>query len=228
MEFWPADTVFVSVVDPGVGTERRACVALTEGGWRIVTPDNGSLTHVARNIGIAEVREIDERVNRLPSTRGVSVFHGRDLFGYCGARLAAGIIDLSEVGPLYDKEEIVTMPFVEPSGEPGRACGVLEIDDPNFGNMWTNIPLALFEASGFRYGDRLRVKVKRDGAVVFETDAPFEKSFGYAEKGSVVIYTNELMNIGLAVVQGNLTRQHGLAYGNDWIVEFTKANVGVS
>ena len=72
-----------------------------------MTPDNGSLTHIKRFVGIEEVREIDETVNRLPSTRGTSVFHGRDLFGYTAARLASGIIDFDGVGQSYPVEEIV-------------------------------------------------------------------------------------------------------------------------
>ena len=83
-----------SVVDPGVGTNRRACVARTSNGYFIVTPDNGSLTHVKTVFGIDEVREIDETINRLRGmgTDDVSVFHGRDLFSYCAARFASGKI----------------------------------------------------------------------------------------------------------------------------------------
>ena len=99
LPFWPKGTIYVSVVDPGVGTKRRACVARTSDGHYVVSPDNGSLTHLKRYIGIEEVREIDESVNRLKSTRGTSVFHGRDLFGYTAARLASGIIDFEGVGP---------------------------------------------------------------------------------------------------------------------------------
>ena len=60
IDFWPKGTIFVSVVDPGVGTARRACVAKTKNGYFIVTPDNGTLTHVYNKWGIEEVREIDE------------------------------------------------------------------------------------------------------------------------------------------------------------------------
>ena len=63
--FWPEETVFVSVIDPGVGSGRRSVVALTEAGHSIVTPDNGSLTHLKKHVGIRAVREIDERVNRV-------------------------------------------------------------------------------------------------------------------------------------------------------------------
>jgi S-adenosylmethionine hydrolase len=220
--FWPKDTIFVSVVDPGVGTKRRACAALTKGGWRIVTPDNGTLTHIARRIGIAEVREIDERVNRLPSTRGVSVFHGRDLFGYCAARLASGVITFEEVGPAYNADEIVILPVSEPAEADGTVRGILEINDPNFGNVWTNIPLAMFDAAGFACGSQLKVKITYGGKTVFHGIVPFEKSFGYAEQGAPVVYINEIMNIGLAVVEGSFTGTFGVGYGTGWEVEFTR------
>ena len=83
----------------------------------MVTPDNGALTHLVRHVGIVEVREIDETVNRNPNTRGTSVFHGRDLFGYCAARLASGIITYEQVGPAYPIDEIVCLPMPEPTIE---------------------------------------------------------------------------------------------------------------
>ncbi len=223
LPFWPKGTIFVSVVDPGVGTARRACVARTANGYFVVTPDNGALTHVKREFGVLAVREIDESVNRLPSTRGVSVFHGRDLFGYTAARLAAGIIDFAGVGPAYPVEEIVCHPIAEPTVEPGYARGIFEIDDPNFGNLWTNIPVEAFREAGFRYGDRVRVRVCRGGTAVFEDEVPFHQSFGFAPEGAPMLYTNELMKLGMAVTQGSMARQYGLSYGADWTVELRKA-----
>ncbi|MCE5236450.1 MAG: SAM-dependent chlorinase/fluorinase [Eubacteriales bacterium] len=222
MEFWPKDTVFVSVVDPGVGTKRRACVAKTADGYTVVTPDNGSLTHVKKKMGIVEVREIDERVNRLKRTEGVSVFHGRDLFGYCAARLAAGVITYGEVGPAYSVEEIVELPVFEAVLENGAVKGIFEIDDPNFGNLWTNIPRELFAKAGFDYGDTLNVCVSHGEKTAYKGKALFEKSFGYAKKGDVMIYNNELMRVAMAVAQGSLAGEHGLGYGADWHVTFTK------
>ena len=66
LQYWPEGTVFVSVVDPGVGSERKSVVAKTKDGKYIVTPNNGTLTHIHLNIGIEEIREIDETKNRLP------------------------------------------------------------------------------------------------------------------------------------------------------------------
>ena len=89
VRYWPAGTVFVSVVDPGVGTERKSVVLKTRSGHFIVTPDNGTLTLVARSLGIVEIREIDETLNRRKDSRESYTFHGRDVYSYTGARLAA-------------------------------------------------------------------------------------------------------------------------------------------
>lgn len=225
LPFWPEGTIYVSVVDPGVGTSRRACVAKTKDGHYVVSPDNGSLTHVKRFIGIEAVREIDETVNRLrgKGTDEVAIFHGRDLFGYTAARLASGIIDFEGVGPEYPVEEIVEHPILEPVIEPGRAEGIFEINDPNFGNLWTNIPLKAFENAGFAYGDTIHTVVCHEGKPVFEQDVLFHKSFGFAEKGAPMIYNNELVKIAMAVTQGSFCEKYGLSYGPEWTVTFTKA-----
>jgi S-adenosylmethionine hydrolase len=224
LNFWPEGTIFVSVVDPGVGTARRGCVALTAGGHYVVTPDNGTLTHVKEWVGIQAVREIDQRVNRLrgKNTEGTSVFHGRDVFASCAARLASGIIDYAGVGPDYPLEEIVTFPVLQPGLEDGRARGIFEIGDPNFGNLWTNIPLEVFNQAGFNYGDALLLTVRQAGEVRFQQRVFFHQSFGYAQKGDVVIYTNELMRVSVAVNQGSFCERFGLGYGPEWEVVFER------
>lgn len=224
LPFWPEGTIYVSVVDPSVGTSRRACVAKTKNGYYIVTPDNGALTHVKKYYGIEEVREIDERVNRLrgKGTEGVSIFHGRDVFGYTAAKLASGIIDYAGVGPIYPVEEIVEHTIVEPFIEENKVCGIFEINDPNFGNLWTNIPLELFTNAGFHYGDMLKVKIEKSEYPVFQKQVLFHKSFGFAGVGDPVVYNNELMKIGLAVCQGSFSESYAISYGPEWKVTFSK------
>ena len=175
-------------------------------------------------MGIREVREIDETVNRLrgKDTEGVSVFHGRDLFGYCAARLASGIITYEQVGPAYPVEEIKAFPILEPVLEDGKVRGIFEIGDPNFGNLWTNIPRALFAEAGFEYGDQLKLTVRHEGREVFAQRVPFHESFGYVQKGEVIIYNNELMRISVAVNQGSFAERFELGFGSDWEVEFEK------
>lgn len=224
LRFWPEGTIYVSVVDPGVGTARRACVAKVKGGYYVVTPDNGALTHIDREMGILEVREIDESVNRLrgKDTEGVAIFHGRDLFGYTAARLASGIIDYEGVGPAYPVSEIVRHEILEPTIGAGKAEGIFEIDDPNFGNLWTNIPTRLFFESGFAYGDMVRVMVENGGKTVFDQDVLFHKSFGFAKPGEPIIYNNELMKVALAVSCGSFKEEFNLSFGADWRVSFAK------
>lgn len=224
MKFWPKDTVFVSVVDPGVGTPRKASVAKTADGYYVVTPDNGSLTHLKRKVGIVEIREIDESINRLKGkdTEEVAIFHGRDLFGYCAARLASGIISFEEVGPAYPVDDIVEHEILEPTMSENNVQGIIEIPDPNFGNSWTNIPLKVFKDVGFEYGDMLNVVIKNGEEIVFDKELLFHQSFGYAEKGQPMIYNNELMNIAFAVNQGSFFETYNIGYGADWTVEFYK------
>jgi S-adenosylmethionine hydrolase len=224
MRFWPEGTVFVSVVDPGVGTPRKACVAKTSDGYYVVTPDNGALTHVKHWMGITEVREIDEKVNRLrgKNTEGTNVFHGRDLFGYCAAKLASGLITYQQVGPEYPVKDIIVLPIHEPALENGVVKGIFDIGDPNYGNLWTNIPLSLFDQAGFAYGDFLKLTVLHAGNVVFSERVLFHKSFGYANKGEVIIYNNELMLVSVAVSQGSFSELYQLNFGPDWEVKFEK------
>lgn len=224
MKFWPEGTVFVSVVDPGVGTPRKASVAKTVDGYYVVTPDNGSLTHLKEFVGITEIREIDENVNRLrgKGTEGVGIFHGRDLFSYCAAKFASGIIDFEGVGPAYPVDEIITHEIHKPVLGNGVAKGIFEIDDPNFGNIWTNISLEEFKKAGFEYGNIVNLVVTHEGNEVFNKNLLFEYSFGLCKKGDPMIYNNELMNISLAVNQGSFIDNYNVAAGADWVVEFRK------
>ena len=224
MRFWPEGTIFVSVVDPGVGTARRASVAKTKDGYYIVTPDNGSLTHMKKMDNIQEIREIDETVNRLrgKGTEGVGIFHGRDLFSYCAARLASGIIDFEGVGPSYPITEVIEHETVDATITGDMAKGTLEIDDPNFGNIWTNIPLSLFDQIGFKYGDMLETVIYYKDQQCFKQTLLFQYSFGFEKKGQPIIYNNELMNVALAVNQGSFKETFGIQSGKDWSVEFTK------
>ena len=220
MRFWPQGTIFVSVVDPGVGTSRRACVALTENGYYIVTPDNGSLTHVLRHHGIRQVRQIDETINRLHNagTDETVVFHGRDLFGYCAARLGAGIITYEEVGPEYPVSEIVTFDIPEPEETENGYIGIIEIDDTNFGNLFTNIPTkGLLKKCP--YGSLVHVTVREKGELRFSEDVRFDLTFGKVNPGDPIVYNNEQMKAGLAVSVGSFVKKYGIGFGPDWTVE---------
>ena len=224
MPFWPKGTIFVSVVDPGVGTPSRACVAKTSNGYYVVTPDNGSLTLVKEKFGIDEVREIDETRNRLlgAGTDDVAIFHGRDLFGYCGGKLAAGLIDFEGVGPAYPVEEIVTIPFPKPVVKPGCAQGNVAMICPNFGCVGTNINYQDFVNAGFALGDMVNVLVKHNDEVKFEGPVLFHRSFGYVAKGEPILYNNELNWLDLSLNEKNMGETYGITYGPEWTIRIWK------
>ena len=184
------------------------------------------MTHLKNSVGIKEVRVIDETINRLKrdDNKEVSIFHGRDLFGFCAARLASGIITYEEVGPTYPLDEIVLHDIKKPEILSDAIRGIFEINDPNFGNLWTNIALDDFNKL-FKHGEKIKVIIRHDGQVVFNEVLPYFSSFGMAPKGSVMIYNNELNKIALAMVMGNLCKSYDLGYGENYEVLFRKVSV---
>ncbi len=136
--YWPSGTVFVSVCDPGVGTQRKSVVLLTKTGHYFVTPDNGTLTLVAEQMGIQEVREIDEVKNRRKNSNESYTFHGRDVYAFTAARLASKTITYDQVGPKLPNQ-IVSIPYTKPSFEKGKVKGTIPILDIQYGNVWTDI-----------------------------------------------------------------------------------------
>src|SRR5271154_7078657 len=142
-QFWPEGTVFVAVVDPGVGTKRLSVVLKTRTGHYFVGPDNGLLSLVAERDGIEALRQIDERVNRRPGSEESHTFHGRDVFAYSGARLAAGVITFEQVGPLLPPASLIKIAYQKADQSGNTLRGNIPVLDVNFGNVWTNIPKAL-------------------------------------------------------------------------------------
>ena len=220
ISFWPEGTVFVSVVDPGVGTSRRACAARTANGYYIFTPDNGTLTHVKKYLGIREVREIDPKRNRLRGKHNekVAVFEGRDVFAYCAAKFAAGLLSFEEIGPAYSTDDIVTLPIMESRVWDLHAEGISEIVDPNFGNVWTNIPTENAVRHGFRQGRRCHAEISYRGKRLFGGDVPFVRAFGDVPAHAALLYNNELNRLALALNQGSFIERFGVGYGNEYKV----------
>lgn len=216
INYWPEGSVFVSVVDPGVGSDRKSIVALTKSGRYIVTPDNGTLTHVIRLEGIEAVREIDENINRLPRSGESYTFHGRDVYAYTGARLAAGIIDFEGVGPALSVDSLVSLPIVEPRLEGNAVCGTIDVLDVRFGSLWTNIPRALFLETGIRYGDRVSITIENDTRCVYRNIILFARSFADVYVGEALSYVNSLDCVAVAINQGSFARAYNIGTGNSW------------
>ncbi len=220
--FWPEGTVFVSVVDPGVGTSRRACVALLNNGSFVVTPDNGSLTYVKERIGVKAVREIDETVNRFPTTKDIHIFHGRDLFSYTAARLASGIIDFAGVGKEYPVSEIVMADYVHPEKGSDYLYGMIVEATEHFGLLGTNIPFKWLSDIGMEYGSKALVELRYKDKILYSKILPLEKSFGFVPVGEDLIFSGELATIQIATNQGNIVKDYKLDYGPDWTFKLKK------
>ena len=216
INYWPEGTVFVSVVDPGVGSDRKSIVARTNSGRYIVTPDNGTLTHVIRFEGIAEVREIDENMNRLPRSGESYTFHGRDVYAFTGARLAAGIIDFEGVGPELPADSLVSLPIVEPYLDGNAACGTIDVLDVRFGSLWTNIPRELFLQTGIHYGDRVSITIENEVRCVYRNIILFGRSFADVFVGEALSYINSLDCVAVAINQGSFARAYNIGTGNSW------------
>lgn len=216
IRYWPQGTIFVSVVDPGVGSDRKSVVVKTASGHYVVTPDNGTLTHIIRFDGIEAVREIDEHINRLPRSGESYTFHGRDVFAYTGARLAAGIIDFEGVGPEMKPEDLVRLPIIEPRLEGSAVCGTIDVLDVRFGSLWTNIPRTLFLQTGVHYGDRVSITIENDTRCVYRNIILFAKSFADVYMGEALAYVNSLDCMAVAINQGSFARAYNIGTGNSW------------
>ena len=220
--YWPAGTVFVSVIDPGVGTARKSVVLKTKTGQFIVTPDNGTLTLVAETLGVDSIREIDEKVNRRPGSANSYTFHGRDVYSFTGARLAAGVIRFDQVGPLLPKQEVVSIPYQRAMLADGVIRGTIPVLDVQYGNVWTNIPAEMFGQLRVSFGEMLQVRVLHEGKEVYRGEMPYEETFGSVEVGKPLVYLNSLMQLAFALNQGNFAAVHQISSGGGWTVEVRK------
>ena len=220
-EYWPPGTVFVSVVDPGVGTDRKSIVLKTSSGHYFVTPDNGTLTFVAPRLGIAEVREIDEAVNRRKNSEQNYTFHGRDVYSYTGARLAAGIISFEQVGPRLP-DQVVLIPYEKARFEDGVVYGNIQTHDGTFGNIWTNVGRDTFQMLQLQYGDKARVSIFRRGEPFLELVVPYFPTFGLAGLSEPLLYLNSLDSVSLAVNQGSFADRYRVESGPDWSIQIRR------
>ncbi|MDY3092400.1 MAG: S-adenosyl-l-methionine hydroxide adenosyltransferase family protein [Erysipelotrichaceae bacterium] len=222
VEYWPEGTVFVSVVDPGVGTSRKSVVVKTSKNQYIVTPNNGTLTHINRFVGIDEIREIEESVNRRSNTEHSYTFHGRDVYAYTGARLASGTIGFEEVGPLMDLGEIVELELFENTVDDNSVVGQIDILDVRFGSLWTSIPFETFNNLGFSYGDRIEVQIFNNKTMVYSNRVTYGKSFADVSLGMPIIYMNSVYHMALAINQGSFAKAYAIGVGSPWTIRFEK------
>ncbi|MBV7362948.1 S-adenosyl-l-methionine hydroxide adenosyltransferase family protein [Actinomycetaceae bacterium TAE3-ERU4] len=216
IRYWPEGSVFVSVVDPGVGTDRLSVVCETESGHYIVTPDNGTLTHVDHFVGIKQARIIDEEVNRLPFSGESYTFHGRDVYAYTGARLAAGIIDFSGVGPTTSVENLVRLPMEPATKDGNRLSGIIDAHDVRYGSLWTNITLEQFRELGIPNGSRVKVSISHQDRLIYSNLVTTAHSFAEVGIGEPLVYANSLSNMALAINRGSFAQAYNISSGQSW------------
>jgi len=219
--YWPEGTVFVSVIDPGVGTSRASVVLKTKNGQYFVGPDNGTWTLIAEEFGIEAVRRIDEKLNRRPGSEKSYTFHGRDIYAFTGARLATGKITFEQVGPLLDAD-VIRLPYEKPAFKDGVLIGTIPAIDFHYGNVWTNIPDSLFNELHPQFGDQFAVTIFHDGKEAYRGVIPYTHTFGDVQEGEPLLYLNSLLNVAFALNMDSFAEKHHLSSGGSWTVKVSK------
>ncbi|RVY78115.1 SAM hydrolase/SAM-dependent halogenase family protein [Helicobacter pylori] len=219
--YWPKGSVFVSVVDPGVGTKRKSVVLKTKNGQYFVSPDNGTLTLVAQTLGIDSVREIDEKANRLKGSEKSYTFHGRDVYAYTGARLASGAITFEQVGPELSAK-VVEIPYQKAKATKGEVKGNIPILDIQYGNVWSNISDKLLNQAKIKRNDILCVTIFKGSKKKYEGKMPYVASFGGVLEGQPLVYLNSLLNVSVALNRDNFAQKYQIKSGADWNIGIKK------
>lgn len=223
VDYWAEGTVFVSVVDPGVGGPRRSVCARLKTGQIVVTPDNGTLTFLAKRGEIEEVRLIDEETRRLQGSEESYTFYGRDVFAYTGALLASEKLDFEEVGEAVPVESVELLPATDPVvKEDGSVEGIIDVLDIRFGSLWTNIPKDVFRSLGIEVGDRVEVEINDEKRTVYHNTMRYENSFAGVYVGETLTYVNSLGCMAVAINQGNFARAYYIGTGNNWHIIYRK------
>jgi S-adenosylmethionine hydrolase len=199
--YYPAGTVFVVVVDPGVGTSRKAIVVKSKKDQYFVLPDNGLITPVIDRDGLDSAREITNQGWMIQAAIS-STFHGRDIFSPVGAHLAAGW-DYNLVGPVVPQLVRLT-PKAATSTDKGIQGEIIGLDDP-FGSLISDIPGEDFKKLGYAVGDKVRVEINKHAVIL-----PFGKTFMDVPVGDSLLYIDSRGRVGIAVNQGNYSRKFGV------------------
>ena len=196
--------VALAVVDPGVGTERRAIAARTPWGF-FIGPDNGLLAPAVAMVGGADaIVSIEDPRFRLPSEG--ETFHGRDVFGPAAAVLASGEASLENLGPAADPGSVTPLmiPLAEPDGSGGVIGEVMWID--HFGNAQTNIAPADLESLGLERGDDVSMVISG-----LERPMPWVEAYGGVVHGGGLIHVDSYGQIAIAVRDGRADKAYPLS-----------------
>jgi S-adenosylmethionine hydrolase len=201
--YYPAGTVFVVVIDPTVGSTRKAIVAKSKRGQYFVLPDNGLLTLVEQRDGIERIHEITN-TDWMIGTKLSSTFHGRDIFSPVGAHVARGE-DWTKVGPEMAVASLVRLELKAARlDERGVTAEVIATDGP-FGNLVTNLDAEDFLKLGYQRGQEVPVKI--DGK---EMKIKFVRTFSDVALGQPLLYIDSRGHFALAVNQGSFSAVYGV------------------
>jgi S-adenosylmethionine hydrolase len=204
--YFPKDAVFVAVIDPGVGSTRKAIIAKSAGGQFFVLPDNGLLTLVQDHDGIVAAREIKNPAWMIGAKLS-STFHGRDIFSPAAAHLARGD-DWTEAGPLLDVAKLVRLDLKTASlTAKGVEAQVIGTDGP-YGNLVLNLPAETFAKLGYALGDQ--VPVTLDGKPYA---FPLVKTFSDVPIGKGLFYVDSRGRLSLGVNQRNFAEIYKVGEG---------------
>ena len=197
--YYPSGTIFLVVVDPGVGSSRKAVVVKSKRGQYFVLPDNGLTTLVADADGLEAAREITNPAWMIGRARS-STFHGRDIFSPAAAHLARGD-DWTGVGPEVDVKRLVRLSIPAAKlDEAGVRGAILALDVP-YGSLISNINAEDFEQLGYSPGDAVGVILGGRRIVV-----PYAKTFSDVRVGKPLLYVDSRGHLGLAVNQGDFSK----------------------
>ncbi len=201
--YYPAGTVFVVVIDPTVGSTRKAIVAKSKRGQFFVLPDNGLLTLVEQRDGIEGVHEITNP-EWMIGTRLSSTFHGRDIFSPVGAHVARGD-DWNKVGPEMPVASLVRLDLKAPHfDDRGVTAEVIATDGP-FGNLVTNLSGEDFLKLGYQRGQDVTVKIGEK-----EMKIKFVKTFSDVPLNQPLMYIDSRGRLGVAVNQNSFAATYGV------------------
>jgi S-adenosylmethionine hydrolase len=206
--YFPADAVFVVVIDPGVGSTRKAIIAHSRRGQYFVLPDNGLLTLLPSGgpDQIIEAREITNPAWMI-GARLSSTFHGRDIFSPAGAHIARGD-DWIQAGPSLNVAKLVRIDIHNATVDAtGLHAEVLGLDGP-FGNVILNVPSETFAKLGYQLGDPIPLTL--DGRPY---TVPFVKTFSDVPVGSPLLYIDSRGRVALSLNQRNFAEQYKVTPG---------------
>jgi S-adenosylmethionine hydrolase len=201
--YFPAGTVFVVVIDPGVGSTRKAIVAKSKRGQYFVLPDNGLMTLVQDRDGIEGAREITNRGWMIGAALS-STFHGRDIFSPVGAHLAHGS-DWRDVGPELEVSKLVRLDLqASRLDERGLSGEVIALDGP-YGNLVTNLSGEDFLKLGYQHGQNVHLTIGKT-----EVDIPFVRTFSDVALKKPLLYIDSRAHVGLAVNQDSFAATYSI------------------